>query len=85
MSLGTGIALALGVVVTWLALATVLGVVLGRVLRRRDEQRPVERDRDRQTAEDSKRPKTLQLVRNEALPQGHRRRSRRRQEGLPRR
>ncbi len=38
MSLGTGIALALSAVVTWFALATVLGVVLGRVIRRRDEQ-----------------------------------------------
>ncbi len=53
MSLGTGIALALSAVVTWFALATVLGVVLGRVLRRRDEQHPIERDRNRQTAEDN--------------------------------
>ena len=73
MSLGTGITLALGVVVTWFALATVLGVVLGRVIRRRDEQCLIERDRDGQAAEDSERPKTLQFVRDEALARGRRR------------
>ena len=50
MSLGTGIALALSAVVTWFALATVLGVVLGRVIRRRDEQHPIERDRNGQNS-----------------------------------
>ena len=53
MSLDTGIALALSAVVTWFALATVLGVVLGRVIRRRDEQHPIERDRNGQTVEDN--------------------------------
>lgn len=81
MSLGTGIALS--VAVAWFALAAVLAIVLGRTIRRRDEQRPIEFDREGQTTQDSEHPETPHILRDKAVARG--RRSWRRPGGLPRR